>query len=167
MAISIEMIRELRERTGAGIMDVKKALEAADGDTDKAEAALRAKGLAKAATKAGRSTAEGVITSYIHAGSRIGAMVELNCETDFVARTPEFSDLARNIAMQVAAMSPVYVSKDQLPATEARRPEEVCLMEQAYIKEPSKSIEDLVLDVRARVGENIKVSRFVRFGLGE
>ena len=167
MAISTEMIRELRERTGAGIMDVKKALEAVSGDMEKAEAALRAKGLAKAATKGSRSTSEGVINSYIHAGSRIGAMVELNCETDFVARTPEFTALARNIAMQVAAMGPVYLSTDQMPTTETRRPEEVCLMEQAYIKEPSKSIEDLVMDVRARVGENIKVSRFVRFGLGE
>lgn len=167
MAISTETIRELRERTGAGIMDVKKALEAADGDMDKAERQLLEKGLAKAAKKGDRSASEGVINSYIHAGSRIGAMVELNCETDFVARTPEFSDLARNIAMQIAAMSPLYVSKEDMPADEPRRAEEVCLLEQAYIKDTSKSIEDLVMDVRARVGENIKVGRFVRFGLGE
>lgn len=167
MAISTETIRELRERTGAGIMDVKKALEAASGDMDKAEQALMEKGLAKAATKSGRSTAEGVINAYIHAGSRIGAMVELNCETDFVARTPEFVELSRNIAMQVAAMNPVYVSKEDVPADEKRRPEEVCLLEQAYIKDTSKSIGDLVMEVRARVGENIKVSRFVRYGLGE
>ena len=94
-------------------------------------------------------------------------MVELNCETDFVARTPEFADLARNIAMQVAAMSPVYRSKDEVPPGEKRRPEEICLLEQAYIKDTSKSIGDLVMDIRARVGENVKVSRFVRFGLGE
>ena len=167
MAISTESIRELRERTGAGIMDVKKALEAVDGDMEKAEKSLLEKGLAKAVKKGDRSTAEGVISSYIHAGSRIGAMVELNCETDFVARTPEFADLARNIAMQVAAMSPLYVSKDEMPANEARRPEEVCLLEQAYIRDTSKSIEDLVMDVRARVGENVKVGRFIRFGLGE
>jgi elongation factor Ts len=167
LAIPTEKIRELRERTGAGIMDVKKALEDADGNMDKAEAALLEKGLAKAAKKGDRSTAEGVINAYIHAGSRIGAMVELNCETDFVARTPEFVSLARNIAMQVAAMNPVYVSKDQMPADEKRRPEEVCLLDQAYIRDTSKSIEDLVLDVRARVGENIRISRFVRFGLGD
>ena len=167
MEISTAMVRELRERTGAGIMDVKKALEAAAGDMEKAEQALMEKGLAKAATKAGRTTAEGVINSYIHAGSRIGAMVELNCETDFVARTPEFMELSRNIAMQVAAMNPRYLSQEDMPADEKRRAEEVCLLEQAYIKDTSKTIQDLVMEVRARVGENVKVSRFARFGLGE
>lgn len=166
MAISTEAIRELRERTGAGIMDVKRALEAADGNQDKAEAALREKGLTKAASKGDRSTAEGLVDSYIHGGGRIGALVELNCETDFVARTPEFAELAHNIAMQVAAMGAIYVSREDMPADDARDPDEVCLMDQAFIKESSKSIADLILDVRARVGENIKVSRFTRFGLG-
>lgn len=148
-------------------MDVKRALEASDGDLVKAEAALREKGIAKAASKSDRATAEGVIDSYIHAGNRIGALVELNCETDFVGRTPEFVELAHNIAMQVAAMNPLYVTREEIPAGEERKPEEICLMDQAFIKDSSKSIADLVLELRARVGENIKVSRFARFGLGE
>ena len=148
-------------------MDCKRALEAADGDVKAAEAALREKGITKAASKSDRTTAEGVVDSYIHAGNRIGAMVELNCETDFVARTAEFVDLAHNIAMQVAAMSPVYVDREEMPKDEERKPEEVCLMDQAFIKEPGKTVGDLVLDLRARVGENIRVSRFKRFGLGE
>ena len=167
MAVSTEAIREVRDRTGAGIMDVKRALEASDGNVEKAEAALREKGIAKAATKTDRTTAEGVIDSYIHAGNRIGALVELNCETDFVGRTPEFVELAHNIAMQVAAMNPVYITREEIPAGEERQPEELCLMDQAFIKDTSKSIGDLVLEVRARVGENVKVSRFIRFGLGE
>lgn len=167
MAVSTESIRELRERTGAGIMDVKRALEAADSDLAKAESALREKGLAKAASKSDRATAEGVVDSYIHAGGRIGALVELNCETDFVARTPEFTELAHNLAMQVAAMASAYVDREQMPTDEERKAEEVCLLDQAFIKDPSKSVGDLVLAVRARVGENIRVSRFMRFGLGE
>jgi elongation factor Ts len=148
-------------------MDCKRALEAAGGDVDKAEAALKAKGIAKAASKADRTTAEGVIDSYIHAGSRIGAMIELNCETDFVARTPDFQELAHNLAMQVAAMGPLYVDESDIPAEDTRRPEEVCLLRQAFIKDSGKTISDLIMDVRARVGENIRVSRFVRFSLGE
>ena len=167
MAISTEAIRELRDRTGAGIMDVKRALDAADGDMNKAENALREKGIAKAASKADRSTAEGIVDSYIHAGGRVGALVEINCETDFVARTPEFTDLAHNIAMQITAMAPEYVSKEDIPADEARPPEEICLLEQAFIKDTSKSIADLILEVRARVGENIQVKRIIRFGLGD
>ena len=167
MAISTEAIRELRDRTGAGIMDVKRALEAADGDMKQAEDALRTKGIAKAASKADRSTAEGVVDSYIHAGGRIGSLVELNCETDFVARTPEFIELAHNIAMQIAAMAPEYISADEVPADEVRKPEEICLMDQAFIKDSSKSISDLILEVRSRVGENVQVKRIMRFGLGE
>ncbi len=167
MQVSTEAIRALRERTGAGIMDSKRALEAAGGDIDKAEEALRAKGIAKAASKADRVTAEGVIDSYVHAGSRIGAMVELNCETDFVARTPDFQELAHNIAMQVAAMSPLYLDEADMAPEEKRKPEEVCLLRQAFIKDSGKTINDLIMDVRARVGENIRVSRFVRFSLGE
>jgi len=165
--VSTDSIRLLRERTGAGIMDSKKALEASDGDIDKAEEALRAKGMAKAATKADRATAEGIIESYIHAGNRIGAMVELNCETDFVGRTPEFKELAHNVAMQVAAMSPIYLTEEDIPQDEKRSPEEICLLQQAFIKDSSKTIDDLVLEVRAKVGENIRIGRFQRFGLGE
>ncbi len=167
MQVSTESIRLLRERTGAGIMDSKRALEDAGGDMEKAEQALREKGMARAATKADRATAEGVIDSYIHAGSRIGAMVELNCETDFVGRTPEFRELAHNIAMQVAAMSPLYLDEGEMPEGAEAKPEEVCLLRQSFIREPSKTIADLVLEMRAKVGENIRVGRFVRFGLGE
>ncbi len=167
MQVSTESIRLLRERTGAGIMDSKRALEEASGDIDRAEGALREKGMAKAATKAGRATAEGIIDSYIHAGSRIGAMVELNCETDFVGRTPEFKELAHNIAMQVAAMSPLFLDVEDLPEETEARPEEVCLLRQSFIKEPSKTVADLILEVRAKVGENIRVGRFARYGLGE
>ncbi len=167
MQVSTESIRLLRERTGAGIMDSKRALEDADGDMEKAEQALREKGMARAATKADRATAEGVIDSYIHAGSRIGAMIELNCETDFVGRTPEFRELAHNIAMQVAAMSPLYLDEGDMPEGAEAKPEEVCLLRQSFIREPSKTIADLVLEMRAKVGENIRVGRFVRFGLGE
>ena len=167
MQVSTESIRLLRERTGAGIMDSKRALEDAGGDMEKAEQALREKGMARAATKADRATAEGVIESYIHAGSRIGAMVELNCETDFVGRTPEFRELAHNIAMQVAAMSPLYLDEGEIPEGAEAKPEEVCLLRQSFIREPSKTVADLVLEMRAKVGENIRVGRFVRFGLGE
>ncbi len=167
MAISTEAIRELRERTGAGIMDVKRALEAADGNQDQAEKALREKGLTKAASKGDRNTTEGVVDSYIHGAGRIGSLVELNCETDFVARTPEFAELAHNIAMQVAAMGAIYVAREDMPADDNRDPVEVCLLDQPFIKESSKSIGDLIMDARARVGENIKVSRITRFGLGE
>jgi elongation factor Ts len=167
VAISTEEIRVLRERTGAGIMDVKRALETANGDQKQAELALREKGLTKAASKGGRTTAEGVVDSYIHGGGRIGAMIELNCETDFVARTPEFMTLAHNIAMQVAAMGAIYIETEDQPKDDISVPEEVCLMPQSFIKDSSKTIADLIMDVRARVGENIKVSRITRFGLGE
>ena len=167
MAVSPQSVRTLRDRTGAGVMDCKNALEAADGDLDRAEAALRKQGMAQAATKSGRATTEGVVDLYVHAGKRVGAMVEVNCETDFVARTTEFNELAHNLAMQVAAMAPLYVDTDSMPADEARSPEEVCLLKQSYIKDPGMTIGDLVLGVRARVGENIRVSRFVRFSLGE
>ena len=167
MQISTELIRTLRERTGAGIMDSKRALEAADGDIDRAEEALHERGLSKAAAKSERETAEGVVECYVHAGSRIGAMVELNCETDFVARTPEFAELAHNIAMQIAAMAPSYIDEEDMAEDEERKPEEVCLLKQGFIKEPGKTVGDLVMDVRARVGENVRINRFSRFGLGE
>ena len=165
--VSTDAIRTLRARTGAGIMDSKRALEDASGDMEQAEAALRNKGMAKAASKSDRATAEGIVESYIHAGGRIGAMVEINCETDFVARTGEFKELAHSLAMQVAAMAPTYLDETDMPADEVRKPEEVCLLHQAFIRDPSKTVNDLVLDVRARVGENVRVARFARFGLGE
>lgn len=167
MPITATQVKELRDRTGAGVMDAKKALEATGGDIAKAEKALAEKGLASAAKKAGRATSEGVIASYIHSGSRIGSMVELNCESDFVARTPEFSDLARNLAMQIAAMSPRFIDRVRVPADAGQVKDEELLMEQAYIRDASKKVEDLVKETIARVGENIQVRRFSRFALGE
>ena len=167
MQVSTDAIRVLRERTGAGIMDCKRALETASGDLDKAEASLREQGIANASKKSDRTAVEGIVDCYIHAGNRIGALVELNCETDFVARTDEFKELGHSIAMQVAAMAPLYVDKDEMPADEARSAEEVCLLQQAFIRDPSRTIGDLVVDMRARVGENVLVRRFSRFGLGE
>ena len=148
-------------------MDCKNALEAASGDLQKAEAALREKGLAKATAKAGRSTGEGLVDAYIHAGNRMGALVEVNCETDFVARTPEFHELAHHLAMQVAAMAPVYVDEKEMPADDARSPQEVCLLQQPFIKDPSQTVKELVLELMARVGENIRVRQMARFSLGE
>lgn len=167
MPITATQVKELRDRTGAGVMDAKKALEATGGDIAKAEKALAEKGLASAVKKAGRATSEGVIASYIHSGSRIGSMVELNCESDFVARTPEFSDLARNLAMQIAAMSPQFIDRARVPADAGQVKDEELLMEQAYIRDASKKVEDLVKETIARVGENIQVRRFSRFALGE
>ena len=167
MDIDVKKVKEVREKTGAGIMAAKKALEDSNGDVGKAEEILKEQGLSNAMKKSGRETSEGVIQSYIHAGNRIGAMVELNCETDFVGRTPDFKELAHNIAMQVAAMSPIYLNEEDIPSDEKRNPEEICLMKQAFIKDSSKSIGDLILEVRAKVGENIRIGRFQRFGLGE
>ena len=167
MPITATQVKELRDRTGAGVMDAKRALEATGGDIAKAEKALAEKGLASAAKKAGRATSEGVIASYIHSGSRIGSMVELNCESDFVARTPEFSGLARNLAMQIAAMSPRFIDRARVPDDAGQVKDEELLMEQAYIRDASKKVEDLVKETIARVGENIQVRRFSRFALGE
>ena len=165
--ITIAMVKELRDRTGAGVMATKKALEEADGDMDKAAEALAEQGLAAAAGRADRETAEGIVASYIHTGGRIGALIEINCETDFVARTPEFEELAHDIAMQVAAMSPEYVSKDDVPEDAEDVPEEGILLEQAYIRDPSKTVQDVVAEVVAKVRENVRISRFKRFALGE
>jgi len=165
--ITIAMVKELRDRTGAGVMATKKALEEADGDMDKAAEALAEQGLAAAAGRADRETAEGIVASYIHTGGRVGALIEINCETDFVARTPEFEALAHDIAMQVAAMSPEYVSKDDVPEDAEDVPEEGILLEQAYIRDPSKTVQDVVAEVVAKVRENVRISRFKRFALGE
>lgn len=160
------MIKELREETGAGVMDVKRALEEAAGDTDRARENLRERGLAAAAKRAERETGQGVIDAYIHGGGRIGALVEVNCETDFVANTDEFRSLVRDIAMQIAAMSPSVVAPEDRTADLEGPDSEVCLLNQPFIKDASRTIGDLVKDAIARTGENIRVARFARFELG-
>jgi len=197
MQISATMVKELREKTGAGMMDCKKALAEAGGNMERAIEILREKGLAQAAKKAGRIATEGLVESYIHAGGRIGVLVEVNCETDFVAKTDEFKSFVKDIAMQIAAAKPLYVRKEDVPAEEVEKernilraqalnegkPEhivdkmvvgrlekyykEVCLMEQPFIKDPDKSIDQLVKETIAKIGENISIRRFARFELGE
>jgi elongation factor Ts len=194
--ISAELVKELRERTGAGFMDCKKALTEADGDLDKATAILRERGLAAAAKKAGRDAREGLVSSYIHTGGRVGVLIEVNCETDFVARTDEFQKLVRDLAVQVAGLAPQYVDQDQIPAEvlEAKRAEfladesvqkkpenirgqivdgqlkkwftQVSLVDQPF-RDEERSVGDLVTEKIATIGENIRVRRFVRYGLGE
>lgn len=195
--ISAALVKELRERTGAGMMDCKKALAQCDGDMEKAIDFLREKGLAAAAKKEGRIAAEGLVESYIHGGGRIGVLVEVNCETDFVARGEEFKVFVRDIAMQIAAAKPLYLVKEEVPAEVLQhekdilraqalnegKPEkivekmvegriekyykEVCLMEQAFVKDPDKTIKDLVLEKTSKIGERIVVRRFTRYELGE
>jgi len=148
-------------------MDCKRALQQAEGDISKAEELLRAQGIASVAKRAAREARQGVIESYIHSGSRIGALVELNCETDFVGRTKEFRELAHNLAMQIAAMAPLYVDQSQIPPGENCKPEETCLLQQPFIKDPNRIIKDIIDDLAARVGEKISVRRFSRFALGE
>lgn len=167
MEITLEQIKELREASGAGIMDCKRALEATEGDVQKAKKYLAEQGLASAAKKAHRETAQGVVESYIHGGGRIGALVEVNCETDFVARTEEFQSLAREIAMQIAAMNPLAITEnDELPSEADLRGDEVVLLKQAYIRDASKSIQDLINETIGKTGENIQIKRFTRFELG-
>ena len=162
------MVKELRDRSGAGVMDAKRALDEAGGDMERAAALLRERGLAAAAKRAERETSQGVVDTYIHAGGRIGALVEVNCETDFVANTDEFRALVHEVAMQVAAMNPAVVA----PADRVGRPElegadeEVVLLSQPWVKDGSKTVGELVQDAVARTGENIRVRRFARFELG-
>ncbi|HSE83041.1 MAG TPA: translation elongation factor Ts [Thermodesulfobacteriota bacterium] len=195
--VTAQMVKELRDRTGAPFLDCKKALEEVGGDFDKAADILRIKGLTKAAKKVGRETPEGVITSYVHAGGKIGVMVEVNCETDFVARNEEFQKFAKEVAMQIAAANPGYISREDVPESvlakekelmraqviESGRPEniadkivqgkiekfyeETCLLEQAYIRDPKIRIRDLVSSLIAKLGENVVVRRFIRYQLGE
>jgi elongation factor Ts len=165
--VTMDNIKALRERTNAGVMDCKRALEQAAGDMDKAEKLLAEWGMASASKKAHRETAQGIVDQYIHAGGRIGVIVEVNCETDFVARTDEFRTLAHNIAMQVAAQNPKFVSEDQIPQGHEGLPTEDVLLLQPYIKEPSRSIRDLVNEAIGKTGENIQVRRFARFEIGE
>ena len=163
MDIDVKKVKEVREKTGAGIMAAKKALEDSNGDVGKAEEVLKEQGLSNAMKKAGRETSEGVIQSYIHAGNKIGAMVELKCETDFVARTEEFIELTKDLAMQVAAMSPNYIYPEDEGAENAS--DEEILISQSFIKDPSLTIEDMVKSMISKVGENIKVSKIIKFDL--
>ena len=195
--ITAALVKELRERTGAGMTDCKKALAATEGDMDKAIDFLREKGLAAAAKKAGRIAAEGLVESYIHGGGRIGVLVEVNCETDFVAKTDAFKSLVKDIAMHIAAANPSYLRREEVPAAELEhekmvlseqarnegKPEkiiekmvtgriekyykEVCLLEQPFVKDPDKTISDLITESIAKIGENIAIRRFTRYQLGE
>jgi len=167
LAVTVEQIRVLRDQTGAGIMDCKNALEASEGDIDKAVEALRQKGFAQASQKAGRATTQGLVEAYIHTGGRVGGIVVLGCETDFVARTLEFKELAHDIAMQVAAMDPAFLDQSEMPEGETRPPAQVSLLQQPFIKDSSRSVEEVVQELAAKVGENIRVVRFLRLALGE
>ena len=168
MGISIDAIKELRGQCGAGVMECRNALIDSKGNIAKALEDLKVKGCIKAAKKAERVTEQGLVEAYIHIGGRVGAMVELNCETDFVARTDEFKELAHNLAMQVTAMNPQFISEEEIPPEQKDdfEVEVACLLQQAYIKDPTMAIQDLIIQTIAKVGENIKVSRFTRFELG-
>lgn len=167
MEVSVEMIKELREECGAGIMECRNALLEAKGDRDKATQILKERGLLKAKKKAERVTTQGLVEAYIHIGGHIGAMVEINCETDFVARTGEFRELAHDLAMQVAAIPPQFIAEDEVPKGADIEPEMVCLLLQPYIKSPDRTVQDIITETIAKVGENIKVKRFARFEIGE
>jgi len=166
LKIPIIKVKELREQSGAGIMDCRNALLEADGDIGKALQILKQQGFLQAQKKAKRSATQGIIEAYIHTGGCIGAMVEVNCETDFVARTDEFKKLAHHLAMQVAAACPQFVSREEIPEGTDIEPETACLLLQPYIKDPDKTVQDIVNETIAKVGENIKVSRFARFEIG-
>ncbi|MGK2964147.1 MAG: translation elongation factor Ts [Tepidiformaceae bacterium] len=166
--VTATLVKALRDETGAGVMDAKRALEEAGGDIAKAKDVLRERGTAAAAKRADRETGQGVVDAYIHAGGRIGVLVEVNCETDFVANTEDFRTLARNIAMQIAAMAPQFVSPEDRaahPEVEGTE-EELCLTRQPYIRDGSRTIGDLIQDAIAKTGENVRVRRFDRFELG-
>jgi len=195
--ITSEMVRELRERTGAGMMDCKKMLTEANGDMERAIELLREKGIASAAKKAGRIAAEGLVESYIHGEGRIGVLVEINSETDFVAKNDEFKTFVKDVAMHIAAAAPKYVSKDEVPEAEVAKEreiltqqalnegkpanivekmvdgriekfyKEICLLEQPFVKNPDVTVSQLLTDKIASIGENIKIRRFVRFERGE
>jgi len=196
-AISAAMVKELREKTGAGMMDCKKALAESDGNVEKAVDFLRKKGLATAQKRAGRAMSEGVVESYIHMGGKIGVLAEVNCETDFVAKTDDFKEFVKNIAMHIAAINPLGIVPEDIPedvvnrekniyreqARATGKPDKIldkiadgklakfykdnCLMEQAYVKEPEKTIKDYLTEVIGKTGENITIKRFARFQVGE
>jgi len=197
MAATAAQVKELRDKTGAGMMDCKAALEEAGGDVDKAVELLRKKGLAQAAKRAGRVAKDGLIGHYIHMGGKVGVLVEVNCETDFVARTPDFQTLAKEIAMHIAAASPLVVKREDLPTDQLEKEKEiyraqfagqnkpanvidkivegkiesyysqVCLMDQPSVRDPNVTIKQMVAAATAKTGENVTISRFVRFKLGE
>jgi elongation factor Ts len=166
MAVSAETVKKLRDLTGAGMLDCKKALEETKGELDKAKEILRKRGIAIAEKKAAQETRQGLVEAYIHPDGRLGALVELNCQTDFVARTDGFRALAHELAMQVAATDPQHIAPDELPAGSDGNPEELCLLAQPFIRDPSRTIQDLINDTIAKTGENIRVRRFARFHLG-
>ncbi len=162
---STATVKELRDATGAGVMACRNALLEARADMDKAAQILQQQGLAKARRKSDRATSQGVIEAYIHLGGRLGALVELNCESDFVARTDEFKALAHDLAMQVVACSPRFVSSQDIPPGEAAQEDQDCLLSQPFIKDPQRTVHDLVAEAIAKTGENIRVRRFSRFEL--
>ena len=165
--ISTAMVKELREATGAGVMDCRRALDESAGDLKRAAEILREKGIAAAAKRSGREANQGVVESYIHGGGRVGVLLELNCETDFVANTEDFRTLAKNIAMQIAAMNPLVVSVEDREGKELEgKDEEVVLLSQPYIRDSGRTINDLLTDTIAKTGENIRITRFVRYELG-
>jgi elongation factor Ts len=166
MTVSAKTVKELRDLTGAGMLDCKKALEKTGGELDKAKEILRKRGIAIAEKKATQETRQGLVEAYIHPDGRLGALVELNCQTDFVARTDAFRALAHELAMQVAATDPQHIAPDELPAGSDGNPEELCLLAQPFIRDPSRTIQDLINDTIAKTGENIRVRRFARFHLG-
>ncbi|HET6477607.1 MAG TPA: translation elongation factor Ts [Dehalococcoidales bacterium] len=166
MEVSRELIKELRNQCGAGVMECRNALLEVEGDVEKALQVLKESGLLKAEKKADRVTTQGLIEAYIHAGGRIGSLVEVNCETDFVARTDEFKELAHELAMQVAALAPQYISEKDVPEGADIEPQAACLLQQPYIRDPGKTVRDVIVEVIAKVGENIRVTRFSRFELG-
>ena len=166
MEIATTMIKELREQTSAGVMACRTALIEAKGDMKKAVKILEERSLIEARKKVERETTQGLVEAYIHTGGRIGALIELNCETDFVANTDEFKNLAHNLAMQVTAQDPLYVTCEDVPEGARSQPEADCLLEQPYIKDPSKTIQDIISETIAKTGENIKISRFARYELG-
>ena len=166
MEISTDLIKDLRAQSGAGIMDCRTILLQTEGDMEKALEILKEKGLLKAQKKAGRATSQGLVEAYIHTAGRIGAMIEVNCETDFVARTDEFREMAHCLAMQVAALSPQYISVEDIPEGADAVPEEACLLSQPYIKDSTRTVKDIITETIAKVGENITISRFTRYELG-
>jgi len=166
MKISVESVKELRNRTNVGIADCNKALLEVAGDIEKAIEILKQRGVAIAEEKKDVAATEGVIEAYIHHTKHIGALVELNCETDFVARTAEFTELAHDLAMQIAATAPQFLTSEELPPKAETDPQEACLLNQPSIKEPDKTVQEIIAETIAKVGENIKVRRFARFELG-
>ena len=166
MKISTQTVKEVRDRTSAGMLDCKNALSEANGDVERAIEILRKHGLAIAEKKKGNFAAEGVIEAYAHHTKKIGALIELSCETDFVARTDEFKELAHNLVMQIAATAPQFIDTEEISSGAELDPQTVCLLSQPFIKEPTRTVEDIINEVIAKVGENIKVKRFIRFELG-